>query len=249
MPRGSSLDHGELCGSCIGRVSFHVAHAGQLPPFNLVGSFPLQAGLLASARGAARGCRAGAKGRSARIHGFLPRQPLAAMRLKRKQPGELEEEGEEQNEGLRSNAPAAAGAASGSGVVLLGGVSCSAASYRAVRKPFKVRLVACMTVKLRGTVCMLFHPPLDASRRPACPCLPAAAAGVAPGCQWPRPAGGRGDGQLLRCSAGYRLTPGSICHPARMTVLSSAAAAPRAQPGEHVFTTAFSPLHPRRRLE
>lgn len=85
------------------------------------------------------GCRGrGQRHSSARIKALGPRQPSPAMPFKRKQPGESEEEGEEQNEGLRGNAPAAAGAASDGGVVLLGGISCTAASYRAVRKPFKV---------------------------------------------------------------------------------------------------------------
>jgi len=50
----------------------------------------------------------------------------------------------DENEQLQQNTPAGgAAAASGGGakeVVLFGGVSCSAASLRAVRKPFKVRL-------------------------------------------------------------------------------------------------------------
>jgi hypothetical protein len=53
------------------------------------------------------------------------------MPFKRKQP-DLDAE-DEQNDQLRGNQQQA------QGVVLVGGVSCSAASLRAIRKPFKVR--------------------------------------------------------------------------------------------------------------
>ena len=95
---------------------------------------------------------------SARIHDPRPRQPAPDMPLKRKQPGESEEEGGEQNEGLRGNAPAAAGAASDGGVVLLGGISCTAAGYRAVRKPFKVR---CMPAASSPEGCVAALPVLQ----------------------------------------------------------------------------------------
>lgn len=59
------------------------------------------------------------------------------MPPKRKSPGD---EGGEENEQLRENA-SGRGAAAG-GVLVFGGVSQAAAAYQAVRKPFKVRLVA-----------------------------------------------------------------------------------------------------------
>ena len=84
------------------------------------------------------------------------------MPPKRKQPEEGAEEGEEQNEGLRGNAPAAAGA--GGGVVLFGGVSCSAAALRAVRKPFKV-VGGCVDARFSVHQC----PAVPHMLLPACP--------------------------------------------------------------------------------
>lgn len=112
------------------------------------------------------------------------------MPLKRKQAEESEEEGEEQNEGLRGNAPAA-GAASGSGTVLFGGVSCSTAGYRAVRKPFKVGWPDA-AVPMLPWPCNRFA---TAHKQRLAPCC-AAAAGVAPRRQRPRRAGERQSGQL-----------------------------------------------------